>query len=1092
MPRSPEVCLSAFCPRLKTSLSSVLRVLNAASYLSPACCLLLLLATLHVSLITAHAQSTTATLSGVVMDESGAVVPGVKIDVMNAAQAFRRTTTTNDDGIFTVQLLPPGTYAIKAEKTGFAPSEMSGLVLNVNSLMKISISLKVGQISQTVEIFDPSAVSESATVGTVVDRQFVENLPLNGRSFQSLLTVIPGLVFAPVIGTDPGQFNVNGQRSNANYFMVDGVSANASASTGLITGQLTDGSLPALTAFGGTNNLVSVDALEEFKVQTSSYSAEFGRTPGAQISIATRAGTNEFHGTLFEYFRNDVLDANDWFFNASSKAKAPLRQNDFGGVIGGPVLLPRFGEGGSRLGYDGHNRTFFFFSYEGLRLRQPFFLITDVPSLSARQNALPSVRPVLDAFPLPNGPENAVSQMAQFSASFSNPSTLNATSIRIDHRVGQRFSAFGRYNDAPSETVQRSASTASVNTLSSIKTGTRTLTGGTTFIFTPTINNELRANYSRNTGTTSLTIDSFGGAVVPPDSFFLPSFTSRQNATVVFSLLGGRFSTLLFGTTAANTQRQFNVVDNFSVISGDHNLKFGVDYRRLSPIIAPRTYAQIYLTPLASVLAGTSFLTLIRAESTIRRPVFTNLSLYGQDIWHLNTRLTLTYGLRWELNVPPSEQNGNGPRTVTGIDDAATVTLAPVGTPLYGTTYNNFAPRFGLSYQLRQQPGSETTLRGGVGIFYDLGSGQAANAFGPGVFPYASDKFLINSPFPPDLAGATPAPISDVPSAALITAFEQGFKLPYTIQFNAAVEQSLGANQGASISYVGARGRRLLRTETLSAFPAFLDINIIRNSATSDYDSLQMQFQRRLSRHLQALASYTFSKSLDTSSKETTTFASAVRIDPRQDRGPSDFDIRHVFSAAISYDLPVPDAGPVGNAFLRGWSIDGITRANSALPVDVTTGTSFLGSSTLARPDLVEGVPLYINDASAPGGRRINPDAFIPAPVDPDTFEPIRQGTLGRNALRGFSFFQTDLTLRRQFKLNERFNLQFKADFFNIFNHPNFANPCSSLSECPSEFGLSLSMFGRGLGSGGINGGFSPLYQMGGPRSIQFSLKLNY
>ncbi len=1083
MPRISDACPSARYP-----LNDVSLIGNSQFLLCP----VLAAVCIVFSFTQVFAQGATATLSGTLIDQNGAVVPNAKIEIVNPSRGFRRTVTTNHDGTFTVQLLPPGIYTLKAAAMGFAPSEMSDIVLNVNDMIKVNVYLKVGNISQTVEIIDPASMNESPAVGTVVDRRFVENLPLNGRSFQSLLTTIPGLVATPTNGTDPGQFSVNGQRANTNYFMVDGVGANASASASLITGELVDGSLPALTAFGGTNNLVSVDALEEFKVQSSTYAAEFGRTPGAQISIATRSGTNQFHGTLFDYLRNDVLDANDWFFNANGRAKTPLRQNDFGGVIGGPVLLPGFGEGGSRLGYNGRNRTFFFFSYEGLRLRQPFFLITDVPSLSARQSASPSVRPLLDAFPLPNGPENPAAKTAQFSAAFSNPATLNATSIRIDHKIGERFSVFARYNNAPSEVVQHSAGTASINTLNTVRAATRTLTAGTTFIFTPASNNDLRVNYSRVSGSSFSTIEPFGGAVVPPDSFFLPSFASRQNATVAVQLLSGRFASLLLGLIANNEQRQFNVVDNFSLIRDAHSLKFGVDYRRLSPILGPRTYAQIYLATIDQILAGRVLLAIVNAESAVRHPEFTNLSLYGQDVWRFNNRLTLTYGLRWELNVPPSEKNGNGPRTVTGFDSANTVTLAPAGTPLYRATYNNFAPRFGFSYQLRQKAGRETTVRGGVGIFYDLGSGQAANAFSQGTFPYSSVKQIFFAQFPLSLSDATPAPINGVPSNSTLLAFDEDFKLPYTVQFNAAVEQSLGMNQSASVSYVAARGRRLIRRETLQALPAFFSIGIIRNTATSDYDSLQLQFQRRLSHHLQALASYTFAKSLDTASKETTAFASAARIDPSQDRGPSDFDIRHAFSAAVSYDLPVPNAGSIGNALLHGWSIDSIVRAQTALPVNVLTGVSFFGISSLARPDLIEGVPLYIDDVSAPGGRRINRAAFTPAPVVPGTSTPIRQGTLGRNALRGFPFFQTDLTLRRQFDLSERVNLQFRTDFFNIFNHPNFAKPCDSLSECGADFGRSLNMFGRGLGSGGVNNGFSPLYQMGGPRSIQFSLKLRY
>src|ERR1044071_7763444 len=246
------------------------------------------------------------------MDQEGAVVPGVNIAVISIAQGFQRSTTTSDEGIFVVPLLPPGNYTVKAEHEGFTTAEVRDVILNVNDQRAIKISLTVGELtSQTVQVLDtPPLIDESPAVGTTIDRQFVGNLPLNGRSFQSLITLTPGVVLTTATSLNRGQFSVNGQRANANYFTVDGVSANVGANASSVPGQSGAGSLPALSAFGGTNNLVSVDALQEFRIQTSTYAPEFGRTPGAQVSIVTRAGSNEFHGSAFEYFRNDVLDAN--------------------------------------------------------------------------------------------------------------------------------------------------------------------------------------------------------------------------------------------------------------------------------------------------------------------------------------------------------------------------------------------------------------------------------------------------------------------------------------------------------------------------------------------------------------------------------------------------------------------------------------------------------------------------------------------------------------------------------------------------------------------------------------------------------------
>lgn len=317
------------------------------------------LLTAYCLLPTAFAQTATGTLSGTVVDENGAVVSGVAVSVMNPATSLERNTTTNDAGFFTLPLLPPGTYTLTARRDGFKIIRAENIVLNVNDERSLQIQMKVGDVKEVVNVTgEAPLINESPAVGTVVDRQFVENIPLNGRSFQSLITLSPGVVLTKSTFAEQGQFSVNGQRANANYFTVDGVSSNAGVSAGLFLVQSAGGTLPSFSAAGGTNSLVSVDAMQEFRIQTSSFAPEFGRTPGAQVQILTRSGTNDFHGTLFEYFRNDGMDANDWFNNSRRLPKPALRQNDFGGVLGGPLYLPRFGEGGPSF-YSGKNRTFF-------------------------------------------------------------------------------------------------------------------------------------------------------------------------------------------------------------------------------------------------------------------------------------------------------------------------------------------------------------------------------------------------------------------------------------------------------------------------------------------------------------------------------------------------------------------------------------------------------------------------------------------------------------------------------------------------------------------------------------------------------------
>src|SRR5688572_12136655 len=354
MPRTPEVCSLDFCPRydgtkrvnpILTSHWSVDHLFYRR-FLAGAISLLLLIA-FQSSEITAHAQGGTATLSGTVTDQNNAVVPGVNIAVISITQGFQRSATTDGEGTFVVPALPPGAYTVRAEREGFTTAEIPDVVLNVNDQVKMKIPLTVGSLSsQSIDVLStPPLLNESTAVSTTVDHQLVSNLPLNGRSIQSLLILSPGVVLTKVSTTEQGQFSVNGQRANANYLTVDGVSANIGIIPGGNVGQSSTGALPGYSVTGGTNNLVSVDAVEEFKILTSTFAPEFGRTPGGQVTIASRSGTNSFSGTLFEYLRNDVLDATDWFVNANpTLRKAALRQNNFGGVLGGPLLLPAFGD----------------------------------------------------------------------------------------------------------------------------------------------------------------------------------------------------------------------------------------------------------------------------------------------------------------------------------------------------------------------------------------------------------------------------------------------------------------------------------------------------------------------------------------------------------------------------------------------------------------------------------------------------------------------------------------------------------------------------------------------------------------------------
>ena len=1007
----------------------------------------------------------TANLSGVVRDFSQAVVPAARVRVLNEQTFAERTTLTTSEGAYSFTFLAPGRYTISAGSGGFMTMEETGVRLDAGDA-RLDFLLPIAAVEQSATVSADASVlrTDAAGLSTVIDRDLIQNLPLNGRSFQSVIALTPGVVMTKATFGEQGQFSVNGQRANANYFTIDGVSANIGVSAGLTLVQSSSGSLPGLAATGGTNTLVSVDALEEFQVQTSGYAAEYGRMPGAQILILTRSGTNLFHGSLFDFFRNDAMDAGDWFANANQLPKPELRQHDFGGVLGGPVGLPH---------YSGRDRTFFFFSYEGLRLRQPQVMSTDVPSLAARASACAACQPFLNAFPLPNRPAGPYG-FAPLVASYSDVSSLNATSLRLDRRLGDHLTVFGRYNRAPSTYTARLYMLSNpIDTTA----GTDTLTAGATLLISAHLNDEFRFNWSDSTGKSYARLDNFGGAVPFDPQLFFPPTVDPSNAFGGYFLSGGVNSSFYLGKNVANSQRQWNLVDTVSLASGPHQFKFGADWRSLATLNNPRAYdLMAYFITANGGASGLTAQTTIDAQQAIT-VYFGNLSLFAQDTWKLSPRLTLTYGLRWELNPPPT---GSLPLyTFSNYANQSQMQVAPAGTPLYSTRPGNFAPRLAAAWQ----GDSFTTLRAGFGIFYDLGAGLMGQAAAG--FPYfRQQNYAAGTAFPVPPDQAKPLPFSLNPPVTSIYGAQSGLRLPLTYEWNFTLERRLGESRQLSLAYVGAAGRHLLRqtyfeNPTANIVTAYL----LTNDAFSDFHSFQAQFQQRLWGGFLALVSYTLGKSLDNDSNESTALLEAAQLNPKDDRGPSDFDIRQTLTAAFSYGIPNQQRWRRLRPLTANWGLDGVWIARSATPVDVTFSRDLGFGLTNLRPDLVYGAPLYLDDPDVAGGRLFNPDAFR---IQQDY--PGRQGTLGRNAMRGFPLSQLNLTMRREFPLHERLKLQFRAELFNALNHPSFADPTGSMFS--SDFGISTQMLGRSLGQGGANGGLNPLYQVGGPRSVQLALRM--
>jgi hypothetical protein len=1053
---------------------------------SPALAAVLLLAA-----VAALAQTEGARISGRVTDPSDAVIVGAQCTITNLETGVSTTTITNEDGIYVIPDLHPATYRLTIQMPGFRAVIRPSLQLYVQDAVNENFTLALGPASESVTVAgdDFPLQTDSAAVSTVVDQQFVKNMPLNGRSFQLLIALSPGVVFTSQ-SLGQGQFSANGQRSNANYFMVDGVSANFGV-TIFSLGQTLGGAIPAFTAQGGTNGLVSVDAMQEFRIQTSSYAPEFGRTPGAQISIVTKSGANQFHGTAFDYLRNDIFDARN-YFDAPPLPKPPLRQNDFGGTLGGPVLK---------------DKTFFFFSYEGLRLRLPQTASDEFLTASARAAVAPAYQPIVNALPLPapNAPlidptcDNIINScLANLTVAYSNPSTLNASSIRVDHKLTGKVTLFARYNHASSYDASRFW-----EELTYIHSDIDSITAGATAVLAPTKVNDFRANWSRNSATSVGTLTNFHGAVVPPDSVLFPPsspFRADNGQALVFLGSIGNGDMEVREGSHSDIQRQINVLDTFSWVIGVHELKFGVDYRHLSPAHVAGNGYDLFPSGYEDLIAGTADTVLLTASYPFSLKL-NNYSLFAQDTWKSTNHLTLTYGLRWEINAPPHSATSAKPLyNLQGIFDSSPLALVPQST--WSTDFRNFAPRIGAAYQLAPK----TVLRGGFGLFYDLGYGNIGTAAGG--FPYLRLKFLgPNLPFDLSNPAYQPPPFSTTIDANVfgLAAVDPNLSLPFVLQWNVAIERVLGAKQTLTATYVGSEGQRLLRQDiivppVLVSLGAGGTVQATRNGGSSHYNALQVQFQHRMSHGLQALVSYSLSKSSDNNSSDVNGLkAGSVSDIVLPPLAPSDFDIRHSAAGGVSYEIPAPSWGRAGKATLGGWAVDGLVRASSAPPINVfVRGFSpTLGGNYTTQADIVPSQPVWISDSTQPSGKTLNPAAFTSPPVG-------QAGDFPRNGLRSpYSIDQTDLALRRQFNLTERVKLDLRAEYFNVFNHPMFGSPgsqCNPNTFWGSPGGTVRPSFGKicpGTSTSNIDGGGSPngqsaLYAVGGPRSAQFTIKLHF
>jgi len=1047
-------------------------------------------------------QSTTATILGTVTDASGAVLPGVAVTIVNEGTNNQRTVITDGTGGYEAPLLPPGAYRVEGELTGFKKIIRSGITLQVDQRARVDLSLDLGAVTETIEVRAdaPLVQSESAGIGTVVDNAKIVELPLNGRDFFQLSTLVTGAA-PPAEGsqnaTQGGGVSVNGAREQSNNFLLDGIDNNSLAINQIV--------IPP-----------SVDAVQEFKVQSSTYSAEFGRS-GGQFNYVTRSGTNAFHGSAYEFMRNAALDAKN-FFDSPDRDIPQYQRNQFGGTFGGPIR---------------RDTLFFFGNYEGARIRQAFTRVATVPPTAwvngdfsglltgtvdpdlgydpgqlfdpRTFEPIPGnvITPkmmdsagveIVKWYPAPDDP-NATGPSSAVVAPVGQ-NAINQLTARVDHNAGRDDRLFCRYSlwdedrfnpfdPLADPTNVPGFGSSTLNNGQSLAVGwTRTL--GSRMV------NDFRFGFNRLHA--GIFQEHRGNDVSA--SLGITGLLTDPNAVGRPGIVVGITDPLLEATNLPQDRidktLQFN--DSLSWLLGRHSLKTGVDVRHFAldfylDVIARGQFIFVGLSgnPIADLLFGTPGVALRQnpEKNTLTNLRTTAFNWYIHDDCKVNDDLTLNVGLRYDYNKPvtdtqdrlsfPDFSDPNG-----GFIQVGTNGLSRAG---YDADRNNFAPRVGAAWKPFHHP--RTVVRGGYGVFYDVGilNVNLLPRLNP---PQFALDLVLGFPgmetFPLALRDAFSGAAEPV---TLVNGLDTGYHDGYYHQFSAGVQQELRPNLLLETSYVGARGRDLpLFLDPNQGppggppvrYPAFGPATIAYSVGRSDYDSLQVRLERRFVRGLSILSAYTWSRSRDNGSALFGSHASngvpQNSFDVDAEWGPSDFDSPHRYVLSYIWELPVGngkrwlDRKGVVNALLGNWELAGIATFQSGRPFTVSYGASANYSGT------------DNGSNGGPGFDRPNqtgdPQPFKPDPskwFDPAAFTPPDNtfGTLGRNTLRGDGFENVDLAFYKNVSIGSA-RMQFRIELFNAFNHPFFFLPVADLT----------------------NANAGAVVRAGDSRQIQLGLKFTY
>lgn len=981
-----------------------------------------------------------ADLYGRVLDTSGGGIGDTLVTVVNQDTGFRRSTLSDPTGQYAVAGLEAGSYKVSVRKDGFRGAVRFDVPLTAGVTTRADFTLPVGSMNESITVHGtaPMLDRDDATTGGEFQHDQIDRLPVNGGGILTLLELLPGTNVTPATRGEAGQFTSNGQRPNSNYFTVDGISANNGITAGGLPAQSTGGTLPAVSAFGSLDSMISLEAVQEMRVQTSSTIAEFGRLPGASVAISSQSGGNELHGSTFFRARNELFNANDWFANQGGFDRSPLRLYDFNQTLGGPIK---------------RNRTFYFLSYERMSLRQPFVWEQPVPALPESQRVADWAKPILLLFPPANG-QIFTAGIGVWTGRSVQPADLHAGGLRVDQSITSRISVFGRYNDSPST---NSFGSLDVNRLD---LRAQSLTLGANIRASAGLFFDFRINESQSSAHSVWLRDTQQSAPGCPLGSLVPAFagvTADCNYLMRFSIAG--VGTLESGREGDRRQRQFQVVQSASWRRGRHSIGIGADFRSITAIRRDPSGTLSVIADQISDLADSRFPWYNINKPLNQTATLPELSLWLEDTWQVSRRLTLAAGLRWEYSPSPYT---SGPSWFYDTSQQNYVQVVDPQ-PVWNTSQRDFAPRFGLAFRVTRD--GRTVLRAGGGLYYDSSMSIATDILNGGPLSISQYRSQRNGIF----------------STYLSYGFAPDLRLPEIKQWNVSLEHGFGLRDVLSLGYVGSQGQGLIRRELgdLGTSVTYL-LALTTNYGYSKYQSLQAQYRRTFVKGLQMQAGYTWAHSIDNDSSDAFLVWAAG-----SDRGNSDFDLRHSFSASGSYRIPLRNGARGIQRVLGNWSLSGIVRARSGFPITVQQSEEYLGINLINafRPNYVGGENLWISDPHTPGGKRLNPAAFLAIPNG-------IQGDLGRNVIPGFGMWQADLAASRDLRISDRMSLQLRASSFNALNHANFGDPVKYLDS--PLFGQSASMLNMMLGTGSPGSGLSPILQTGGPRSFQFSVKLKF